>query len=164
MVHILSTHSGFMRHFHPYVSGSFYWHWGNHMIAPVPVKWSGKITGEFSQYQMTRNDKIANICIILGFVLYASHILYITHTTTAVLDKCLASTGSANPIKRSFPCQVSTTYAKINQHMLAYYEQYTDICLREHIITYDYSFITHICKALHLEYVASNQNIARHCI
>ena len=58
VVHILSTCSGFMRHFHSYVFRSLYWHWGNHMIAPVPVKWSWKITCDFSQYQMTTNHKI----------------------------------------------------------------------------------------------------------
>ena len=29
--------------FHLYSSGLLHWHWGNHMIAPVPVKWPWRI-------------------------------------------------------------------------------------------------------------------------
>ena len=29
--------------FHPYSSGLIHWHWGNHVIAPVPVKWLWKL-------------------------------------------------------------------------------------------------------------------------
>ena len=29
--------------FNPYSPGLFHWHWGNHMIAPVPVMWPWRI-------------------------------------------------------------------------------------------------------------------------
>ena len=35
---MLSVISGFMRCIYPYSSGLLHWYWGNHMIAPVPVK------------------------------------------------------------------------------------------------------------------------------
>ena len=34
----LSVHDWFTWFIYPYTSGLLHWHWGNHMIAPVPVK------------------------------------------------------------------------------------------------------------------------------
>ena len=32
------VHNDFKWRIYPYPSGLLHWHWGNHMIAPVPVK------------------------------------------------------------------------------------------------------------------------------
>ena len=39
-----------LRRLYPYPSGLLHWHWGNHMIAPVPVKQSWKIWIDISHW------------------------------------------------------------------------------------------------------------------
>ena len=43
IVVILRVPCGFKWSIYPYPSGLLHWHWGNHMIASVPVKWPWRI-------------------------------------------------------------------------------------------------------------------------
>ena len=39
----IALNVGLYRSIYPYISGLLHWHWGNHMIAPVPVKQTWRI-------------------------------------------------------------------------------------------------------------------------
>ena len=57
--------SGFREFILPYSSGLLHWHWGNHMIAPMPIEVTMKELNELipSQYE----EYISHLLIILFF-------------------------------------------------------------------------------------------------
>ena len=48
---------------HPYSSGLLHWHWGNHMIAPVPVKQPWRI---WVNQSVPNHNKTWTMCILYG--------------------------------------------------------------------------------------------------
>ena len=60
VVVMMSAFSGLLGFIYPYPSGLHHWHWGNHMIAPVPVMWPWKIWVKSNNYLATKMQQSAN--------------------------------------------------------------------------------------------------------
>ena len=85
VVAVLGRFRRFMCFIYPYISGSLHWHWGNHMIAPVPMKWPWKIWVKL-RYQITiKYYKSWTVCIFLGMY-YVSQLIHGNSTTFYLLD------------------------------------------------------------------------------
>ena len=69
-LHLMNyAHGSCLGWFYPYTSGLFHWHWGNHMIAPVPVKqpWSIWVnTSHKSTKNNTKTKQSKTMCIFHG--------------------------------------------------------------------------------------------------
>ena len=84
--------------YHPYPSGLLHWHWGNHMIAPVPVKqtwriWVNKLHGvsrdDITKINTNRNK---SACIFYGMycTLWARYVMIILSLALGQIYKCLS--------------------------------------------------------------------------
>ena len=83
--------------FHPYPSGLLHGHWGNHMIAPVPVKQPWRI---WVNLTTTQHNDVGTVCIFHGIYCMINELLgsvsqhiCVHHNTTMCYSRMLLLTG-----------------------------------------------------------------------